>query len=66
MEPPIALLPNEERTGVVDCLFRFDLREAGEDILVLVLGKEAGYFEYEAFGVSVIRTTLAGAFSCPR
>ena len=32
MEPPTALLPSEERIGVADCLFRFDRREAGEDI----------------------------------
>lgn len=45
MESPTALLPNVERTGVADCLFRFDRREAGEDIAAevcsSVLGKEA-------------------------
>lgn len=44
MKSPTALLPNGERTGVADCLFRFDRREAGEDIAAevssSVLGKK--------------------------
>lgn len=47
MEPLTALLPNGERTGVADCLFRFARREAGEDIAAefysCFLGSELKY-----------------------
>lgn len=48
MKSPTALLPNGERTGVADFLFRFDRREAGEDIAAEVcffcLGKGSRRF----------------------